>query len=235
MQDGETKLNLIQKLAKIRGIANVAAKDKRGYGYTYADITQILANVTAGMKKYDVSLIPMIVHGTTSVTQNVTKNTKVDKSTSQVYDNVTTEMVVSTDIIFRWVDDETGESFDVPWYIVGAQADPSQAFGSGLTYCTRYFLTNFFQIAQTDMDVDAYRSKQQEAEAREEKLITEEIIRKLDSAVKKYLIDHQDKQEEVKKFMTRYAKNGNYLSIKDSKIAARLWNDFNENYGKEET
>ena len=44
-------MNLIQKLAKIRSIADVAVKDKRGYNYSYADITQILATVKSGMKK----------------------------------------------------------------------------------------------------------------------------------------------------------------------------------------
>ena len=50
----EEKLNLIQKLAKIRSIADVVSKDKKGYNYTYADITSILAKITAGMKKYGV-------------------------------------------------------------------------------------------------------------------------------------------------------------------------------------
>ena len=33
-------LNLIQKLAKIRAISDVVAKEKRGYNYSYADITK---------------------------------------------------------------------------------------------------------------------------------------------------------------------------------------------------
>ena len=54
-------MNLYQKLAKIRAISDIAKKDKRGYNYTYADITQILANVTAGMKKYALSPLSTIV------------------------------------------------------------------------------------------------------------------------------------------------------------------------------
>lgn len=42
MSDTET-LNLMQKLAKIRAISDVVAKEKRGYNYSYADITSILA------------------------------------------------------------------------------------------------------------------------------------------------------------------------------------------------
>lgn len=76
----DEQLNLVQKLAKIRSIADVVSKDKRGYNYSYADITQILAKITAGMKKYGVSLIPQVVPGTTEVVQNVVTNTKVDKT-----------------------------------------------------------------------------------------------------------------------------------------------------------
>ena len=53
MSDTET-LNLMQKLAKIRAISDVVAKEKRGYNYSYADITSILAKITAGMKEADV-------------------------------------------------------------------------------------------------------------------------------------------------------------------------------------
>lgn len=61
------QLNLIQKLAKIRAISEVAAKDKRGFNYSYTDITSILAKVTTGMKQQKVSLIPQIVQGTMEV------------------------------------------------------------------------------------------------------------------------------------------------------------------------
>ena len=44
MSDTET-LNLMQKLAKIRAISDVVAKEKRGYNYSYADITSILAKI----------------------------------------------------------------------------------------------------------------------------------------------------------------------------------------------
>lgn len=89
----DTKLNLVQKLAKIRAISDVVSKEKRGYNYSYADITTILANITAGMKKYGVSLIPSIVPGTSEVVQNVVVNTKFDK-TGKAYDNTVTEMLV---------------------------------------------------------------------------------------------------------------------------------------------
>lgn len=228
----EEKLNLIQKLAKIRAIADVAVKDKRGYNYSYADITQILAQVKAGMKKYGISLIPTITPGTSRVSQMTTVNSKFTK-TGEPYEQKTTEMLYQADMVFRWVDDEHPDEvyLDVPWVVTGSQADPSQAFGSAMTYCTRYFLTNYFQIAQAAAeDVDAYRSRQKEAEASEEKAVAEEIIRQFDTELKSYLSDHADKSEDVKKFISRYAKNADYFKIKEPKLAAKLLDDFRKTY-----
>ena len=230
----EQNLNLIQKLAKIRSISDVVSRDKKGYNYTYTDITTILANITAGMKKYGVSLVPSIVPNTTEIAQNVVTNTKFDK-TGKTYDQKTTEMLVKAEMMFKWINDENpSETLEVPWFVTGSQSDPSQAFGSGLTYCTRYFLLNFFQIAQSDSDVDAYRSKQKTAEASEDKAIAEAIIEKFDSMLKMYLADNQDKTEDVKKFITRFAKNANYKLIKDPALASKLLEDFQNTFLKGE-
>ena len=224
------QLNLVQKLAKIRAISDVVSKEKRGYNYTYADITTILANITAGMKKYGVSLIPSVVPGTAEVSQNVVTNTKFDK-TGKAYDSTATEMLVKAEMVFKWVNDENPEEFiEVPWFVTGSQTDPSQAFGSGLTYCTRYFLCNYFQIAQSDSDVDTYRSKQKAAEESEGKAIAEEIINGFDTLVKHFLADNPEKVEEVKKFISKYAKNANYLAIKEPMLASKLLADFKAKY-----
>ena len=119
-------------------------------------------------------------------------------------------------------------------FVTGSQSDPSQAFGSGLTYCTIYFLCNYFQIAQSDTDVDTYRSKQKEAEASEDKAIAEEIISQFDSMLKTYLADNPKKADEVKKFISKYAKNANYFAIKEPNLAAKLMNDFQTTYMKGE-
>lgn len=223
-------LNIYQKLAKIRKIADTVSKSKKGYNYSYSDITEILAKVTAGMEKYHISLIPMIDEGTAEVKQNIVLNTKVSK-TGEIYEQKTTEMLVSARMQYLWINDDNPQEYiKVPWFIVGSQSDPSQAYGSALTYCTRYFLTSFFQIAQVDGDVDAYRSKQKAAEASEEKAVAEGIIQQVDTLVKTYLADNPDNMDAVKKFMAKYAKGSNYLSIKDPTIAAKLLEDFTNTY-----
>ncbi|MBR0156344.1 MAG: ERF family protein [Clostridia bacterium] len=179
----EEKLNLNQKLARIRKIADVVTKSKKGFNYSFADISDILAKIKAGMERYGVSLVPTITPGTMQVEKVVSVNTKLDRQ-GKSYDVTSTEYLARAEMVFLWLDDETGESREVPWNVVGAQSDPSQAFGSGLTYCTRYFLTNYFQIPQVETDVDTYRSKQREAEAAEDLSIAKSIIDQLDTDIR---------------------------------------------------
>lgn len=216
-------------------MADVVKKSKKGYNYSYADITEILAKVTAGMKKYNVSLIPSIVPQTSHVNQVSTKTTKF-KKTGEPYENIVNEYLVNADMTFTWVnDDNPEERIEVPWFVTGSQSDPSQALGSGLTYCTRYFMTSYFQIAQSDLDVDAYRSKQREAEASEGKEIAGEIIKQVDILVTSYLSDNADKKDEVKKFIGKYVKGSDYWKIDKPEIASKLLNDFKNKYKPEES
>lgn len=230
MSEDVTKLNLVQKLAMVRSMSGVVGKDKKGYGYTYADIASVLAGITAGMKKYHVSLIPKIVPGSFKYEQLRNEKVKFAKDGTQ-YTDVTYEVLIDAEMEFQWInDDNLDETILVPWHLVGSQSDPSQAFGSALTYCTRYFLIDYFQIATVDNDVDAYRSKQKEAEAQEDKAIAEALIKEFDDLIKDFLANNGDKKEEIKDFCGKYAKNSDYNKIKDSKTAARILNDFKAIY-----
>lgn len=228
----EERINLVQKLAKIRAMSDVVARNKKGFNYTYADVTSILANITAGMKKYGVSLIPTVVPGTADVHPVTTTNTKLTKN-GDSYENVVTEMLYTAEMIYRWVnDDDPSDVIDVPWFVTGSQSDPSQAFGSGMTYSLRYFMLQYFQIAQamSDTDVDAFRSRQKEAEVSEERATAASIIQDFDTKLKTYLSEHPDAEAEVKKFVARYAKDAKYTSIKEPVLAAKLLNDFVDKY-----
>ena len=226
-------LSLVQKLAKIRAISDVVKKNKKGYNYTYADVTQILANVTAGMKKYRVSLMPSIVPGTASISQNVISNTKVTK-TGDTYESKSTEMIFSAEMNYRWInDDDPSEFIGVPWFTTGSMSDPSQAMASAQTYNLRVFLTSFFQIAQSDNDVDAYRSKQKEAEEVENKAVVAELVSEIDKIVKNIVQSNPEKRDEMIEFISKYAKNANYNAIKDLTTATNLINGLKEKYIKE--
>lgn len=224
------ELNIYEKLAKIRKIADVAKRDKEGYGYRYADLEQILAKVTTGMEKYGISLVPEMVPGTEHIEKIDIVKTKIHQKTKEPYEERRAEMLVSVQMLFRWVNNENPkEEIVIPWFVVGMQDDVSQAMGSALTYCTRYFLTEYFQIAQTDNDVDAYRSKQKAAELQEDKDLAEKIIKEFDEAAQKFVNTSKNKdkaKEELLALTSKYVKGGNYTKIQDPKLAAKLFEEF---------
>lgn len=226
----EQNLNIYQKLAKIRKQVEVIQRNKKGYGYTYVSEDEILAKISGFMDKYSLSLIPSVIHSSAVVTPYHTKKTK-STNKGEIYEENVNEVLVSADMVFTWVNNENpNERVDVPWILVGHQSDGSQSFGSGLSYAMRYFLLKFFNIATPDDDPDKWRSKQKAAGAAEDKMIAEEIIASFDTMVKEFLASNQDKTEEVKKFVAKYVKGGNYFAITESVIASKLLADFKETF-----
>lgn len=220
-------LNIYQKLAKIRKPVEIIKKNKKGYGYTYANEELILSKITGLMERYEVSLIPSIVPGTGHAEAYQYSKTKVDK-TGKPYEEHIPEVMVTADMEWRWINNENPEDcIVVPWFMVGSQADASQSFGSALTYSTRYFLLKYFNVATSDEDPDEYRRRQAEAEAEEDRLIAEKIVNQIHEKVQEFLISNPDKRSDILALTKKYAKdNGkpsaNYFVIQDPKVASEL-------------
>lgn len=236
----EKNLNIYQKLAKVRKVVEVLKKNKSGYGYKYTSIDEILAKVTGVMDKYDLSLIPKIVEGSAVVTPYSYEKTKILKDGRPFTEKVN-EIITQANITYVWVNnDNPYETIPVPWFVVGSQSDPSQAFGSGLTYGLRQFLLQFFQIsALDDSDPDAWRTKQAEAEAAEDAMVVTEIINQVHEKVTKYLEQNPDDRQSIVDLTKKYAKDStgkatsNYKLVKDPQVASEVLKAINEYIEKE--
>lgn len=226
-------LNIYQKLAKIRKQVEVMRKNKAGYNYKYVSEDEILAKITAFMDKYDLSLIPSVSGGTMKHEQYHYIKTKLDNKTKKHYEEHNNEIIVSADMVFLWVNNlNPEERIEVPWAMIGQQADSSQAFGSGLTYSNRYFLLKYFNVATPDDDPDKWRSKQHEAEEAEDKALAQQIILELDEVIKDFLTSNPEEGSNVKALVGKYVKDGNYFMIADSALASKLLSDFNKTFIK---
>ena len=233
-------MNLYEKLAKIRQLCEVMSKNKSGYGYKYVSVDEILARVTAGMKRYKISLIPWIVPDTSVAEPYSYTKTKATKS-GEIYEEKVNEVLVTGSVNYRWINDEDPTEFlDVPWYMTGSQSDPSQAFGSAMTYSLRYFLMQFFQIAALDKeDPDNWRSAQKEAQNAEDKEIAKNIIEVIHATVNEFLAENPDNKQAVVDVVKKYAKEkgkatANYFAIEDPKVASALLEEVNEKFKKKE-
>lgn len=207
--------NLNRKLFELGKYVDVVKKSKRGYGYNYAPITEILAKLKAGMEKYGLLLKEQCVHGSQKIVTDHYVKPKVLKD-GTIIEDVVHEFIVSQDIIFTWVDVETGEFENIPWTCCGEQADPSQAVGGAFTYAQRQFLTQYFQIATPDDDPDYYRSQKAEAEAEADKAVAKQIVDKIDKYVQAYLAANSNSDEARKKItgiIKNYVKNGDRPSV----------------------
>ena len=226
------ELNIYQKLARIR--KQVEVINKEGFNYKYVDDTEILARVTALMDKYHLSLIPSMIPDTFNVEVVHFIKKRYNKATKDYYDEPNMEVIVNSEMIYIWVNnDNPNERIEVPWGLVGQQADSSQAFGSGLSYSQRYFLLKYFNIATPEDDPDKWRSKQRAAEAAEERAIAEQTISYLDTNIKEYLSANPGDSNKVKKLVSKYVKDGNYFQITEPMLANKLLAEFQENFIKE--
>lgn len=218
----EGYLNIYQRLSKIRKMTEVIRKNKSGYNYKYVTEDEILAKVTAGMEKYQVSLIPDITPGTFSVSPYSYIKDKITKSGEKLTETIY-ELLCQADVTFRWVcDDNPEDCVVVHWALTGQQSDASQCFGSSLTYMNRYFMLKYFQVATPDDDPDNYRSKKAEAEQQDEAAVLTAITAQIDEIVHAILDSHQDKRDDVTVLIKGFVKTGNYFKIKDVTKAGEL-------------
>lgn len=222
------QLNIFQKLAKIRKPVEVLQKNKAGYGYRYVTEDLILAKITGLMDKYGVSLIPCVVRGSTEVKPYEYSKTKSTK-TGQIYEEKVNEILVKADMEWMWVNnDDPQDRIVVPWTLVGQQSDASQAFGSGLSYSSRYFMLKYFNVATSDDDPDNWRSMQKEAEETESREIAKAIIEQVHALVSEHVASHEDDRQKIYDITKKYAKDSkgkasvNYNLITDPVAAGKL-------------
>ena len=142
-------MNLHQKLLALKKAVPYLQKADRAYDYDYVSEDDILAVVNARMIELGLLLVP-------SIDKASLKESKHEYMTAK--GKSVTDIVVTADMTYTWIDVETGEKLDVSWIMAGQQDDASQALGSGITYCGRYFLLKFLQIPTGKDDPDKWRA-----------------------------------------------------------------------------
>lgn len=234
MEQTEKSLNIYEKLAKIRKPISVIKKNKAGFGYKYVTEEEILSKISGLMEKLGVSLVPKILPGTTRVEPYHYIKTKADK-TGKIYEEHCNDVLVYADMEYEWIDNEKpGNKIIVPWILVGQQSEASQAFGSALTYASRYFMLKFFNVATSDDDPESFYLKRKQAEEQADKLIVDELISKVDAHIRNYMAKKPEERENIVKIVKNYIKDADYFKIKDVATATNLLNAILEKYPEED-
>jgi len=165
-------MNIYQKIVEVRKSIEGFTKDATGYGFKYVSGAQVLGNIKSKMDELGIVLEP---HLTAPVVGNSSKG-----------------YVVSSPMKMIWINsDKPEDRTEVSWFMTGEQKDPSQAFGSGLTYAERYFLLKYFGIPTDEDDPD----KNVDPNAKSKNVNTSKTVAKKpvkdedDSALKKALME----------------------------------------------
>lgn len=178
MEKENKQKTLSQKLFEIKDEVSIMQKNQEGHGYTFVDEESILLKINSKMKELKIRLIPNFVPGTMKLDIVNYKNSKGQEKT---------DVLVNAEMKFVWEDLETNEKESNNWIMIGQQADGSQAMGSGLTYANRYFLLKYFNIATSQDDPDAIRSKiAKEEEQKKLSSVQTKVKKLLEKMIQKY-------------------------------------------------
>ena len=186
-----SELNLKQKLIEIRKQVEFLQKKEKAYNYKYVAEDTVLFAIKDTMNELGVLLVPSVKNHSVKEFEYINSKSKTVK-----------ENIVSGDMIFTWLDVNSDEKLEVEFALYGQQQDASQAFGSGLTYCNRYFLLKFFQVATNENDPDKVVSAKRKKEDTQPKVKKEDI-----SLTYKKILDLKLSAEDVKKWEDYYKVN----------------------------
>lgn len=121
----EKKKTIFEAIAKLQYEAPILVKNTTGYGYKYADITEVIKKINPLLKKHNLFVMQPL-EGTGIKT-----------------------------IICHWPTGDKIESYsEIPQDIHLKGMNAFQSMGAGITYCRRYALCSFLGlIADKDIDV----------------------------------------------------------------------------------
>ena len=127
------------------------------FTYQYVAGVDVLAAIKPKMDELGLLLIPKIVQARTTVVHAKRWNKYEQREVPD------TQYLVDMDMLMVWVDVESGETMEVPFFAMANMDDAAKSVGSALTYTERYFICKFFQVETDELDPDAYRRKKGES------------------------------------------------------------------------
>ena len=135
------KQTLAEKLLEMQRRVDKVVKDGKNQSdkYDFASDENVLDTFRPIMDELGLLLIPEITG--TNVMEGTTRSG-------------TARYMTELHMVMRWVDAETNDTIDVPWYAQGVDLAGEKGVGKALTYGEKYFLLKFFHVATKKDDPD---------------------------------------------------------------------------------
>jgi hypothetical protein len=155
---GDVRLNLIQKMIKIREAVPYLQKTTDGFQYKYTSSSQVLGSVIHKMNELGILLIPEIKE------QKVTPYTSIAPGFGGKPDKTKVLYFTELDMEFLWINaDDKNDFIKVCWAGQGTD-DFEKGIGKALTYAEKYLILKTFNIPTDKDDPDAFQEKIDKAE-----------------------------------------------------------------------
>lgn len=134
-------MSIYEKILAIRKDVRYLQKNTAGFNCKYTPSSVLIGKIRPRMDELNVLLVPEILDIKSEVVQN--KN----------------ERIVTLDMKFSWINgDKPEEKLVCMWKSLG-QNQNEKGFGCAVTYGTRYFLLDFFNIPNDHADPDYFESE----------------------------------------------------------------------------
>jgi hypothetical protein len=134
-------LNIYQKLVEVRKGAVYVKKNAEGYKFKYATGSDFIGSLRAKMDEMNLILVPNMEEFEFVPYLKATQALKIKVS-------------------YTWINaDKPEEQLKTAYTFVEDKMTGCQGVGSLMTYCERYYLCKFFQIATSDDDPEKYYKK----------------------------------------------------------------------------
>lgn len=143
-------MKLYEKLISIRKSTGYIQKTEHGnQGAMYVDPAILMQKIRTKLDEAGILLVPALSETTIDNIPDPTKNNPN-----------ATSFIFRSKMVYTFIDSESGERLEVPWFIVGKHLqDPAMAGGAALTYFERYFILKFFQIPTSKDDPEHFHAK----------------------------------------------------------------------------
>jgi hypothetical protein len=134
-------LSLFAKLLELQKSVDKFVKDSTNQSdkYDYASSEAVLDVVRPKLNDLGLLLLPSVSAG--RVREGTTKSG-------------TTRFLTELDMVFKWVDVESGETLDVPFYAQGIDLAGEKGVGKANTYAEKFYLMKAFHVPTKKDDPD---------------------------------------------------------------------------------
>ncbi len=144
----ETKLNVYQKIIKVKEIAGNFSKEpkKPGLSYRYVSGTQVLEKITDTMNEIGLLFMPVGSEHRSSRQYDYTSGNGKEH----------TDFIVEGILTYAWINaEDPTDRQEIQFQYYGQQDDISKAFGSALTYSERYLILKSLGLPTDEDDPDS--------------------------------------------------------------------------------